>query len=224
LVIGGTAGLGRFIAQRAADRGDNVIIAGRDADRAASVAKELGETVQGLGVDLAQPHTLADSLSPVPAIDGLVITASPLKPNSLDTFDLQDAITGVTTKLVGYAETIRALRDRLTPAASVVLFGGVAKDRPYPGSTVITTFNGGITALVKTLAVEMAPHRVNALHPALVGDSPRWLGTDLAALTARTPIGRLVTMEDVADATEFLLRNGGINAHDLVVDGGILTR
>jgi NAD(P)-dependent dehydrogenase (short-subunit alcohol dehydrogenase family) len=39
---------------------------------------------------------------------------------------------------------------------------------------------------------------------------------------ARTPIGRLVTMEEVADATEFLLRNGGMNGHELNVDGGWL--
>ncbi|WP_455908095.1 hypothetical protein [Streptomyces chartreusis] len=60
------------------------------------------------------------------------------------------------------------------PGASVVLFGGLAKERPYPGSTVVTTFSAGITGLVKTLAVEMAPHRVNALHPGLIGDSPKW--------------------------------------------------
>lgn len=224
LIIGGTNGLGRFIAQRATDRGDNVIVAGRDADRAAAVAKELGDTVLGLGVDLAHPHAIAGSLAAVPAVDGLVITASHQKPNTLDALDLHDAITAVTTKLVGYAEAVRALRDRFTPAASVVLFGGLAKERPYPGSTMVTTFNAGITGLIKTLAIEMAPHRVNALHPALVGDSPRWRDADLAAPTARTPIGRLVTMDEIADATDFLLRNGGVNAHDLFVDGGFLAR
>lgn len=50
-----------------------------------------------------------------------------------------------------------------------MLFGGLAKDRPYPGSTIVTAFNQGITGLVKTLAVEIAPHRVNAVHPGVVG-------------------------------------------------------
>ena len=40
---------------------------------------------------------------------------------------------------------------------------------------------------------------------------------------ARTPIGRLVTMDEVADATEFLLRNKGSNAHDLHLDSGLIT-
>lgn len=224
LIIGGTGGLGRFIAQRAVDRGDDVVIAGRDAHRAASVAKELGDTVLGLGVDLTRPRTIADSLAAVPVLDGLVITASHQKPNTLQAFDVDDAVAAVTAKLVGYAEAVRVLRDRFSPAASVVLFGGLAKERPYPGSTMVTTVNGGVTGLVKTLAVEVAPHRVNALHPALVGDSPRWRDTDLAAPIARTPIGRLVTMDEVADATDFLLRNGGVNAQDLFIDGGFLAR
>lgn len=103
-----------------------------------------------------------------------------------------------------------------------MLFGGLAKDRPYPGSTMVTTFNGGVSGLVKTLAVEIAPHRVNALHPGVVGDSPKWRDVVAHPHVARTPIGRLVTMEEVAEATEFLLGNAGVNGHDLVVDGGVL--
>jgi NAD(P)-dependent dehydrogenase (short-subunit alcohol dehydrogenase family) len=123
---------------------------------------------------------------------------------------------------VGYTETVRALRDRFTPAASVVLFGGLAKERPYPGSTMVTAFNGGITGLVKTLAIEIAPHRVNAIHPGVVGDSPKWRDVPDHPHVPRTPIGRLVTTTEIVDATDFLLRNTGVNAHDLFVDGGLL--
>ncbi|RSM58049.1 KR domain-containing protein [Kibdelosporangium aridum] len=224
MIIGGTDGLGRFIAQRNADRGDTVVIAGRDAARAEAVAKEIGPTTTGIGLDLARPETIAASAAAVPSIDHLVITASHQRPNTLQNFDIAEAVTAVTTKLVGYAEAVRVLRERFTPAASVVLFGGLAKERPYPGSTIITTFNSAITGLVKTLAVEIAPHRVNALHPGLVGDSPRWRDADLTQQAERTPIGRLVTMGEISDATDFLLRNGGINGHDLFVDGGFLTR
>jgi NAD(P)-dependent dehydrogenase (short-subunit alcohol dehydrogenase family) len=86
---------------------------------------------------------------------------------------------------------------------------------------MVTTFNGGVSALVRTLAVEIAPHRVNALHPGVVGDSPKWRHVANHPHIARTPIGRLVTMAEVADATEFLLRNAGVNAFDLHVDGGM---
>jgi len=79
-----------------------------------------------------------------------------------------------------------------------------------------------VSGLIKTLAIEIAPHRVNALHPGVVGDSPKWRDVPEHPHIPRTPIGRLVTMDEVADATEFLLGNAGVNAHDLFVDGGVL--
>ena len=58
---------------------------------------------------------------------------------------------------------------------------------------MVTTHNGGISGLVKTLAVEIAPHRVNALHPGVVGDSPRWRDVPGHPAIGRTPTKRLVT-------------------------------
>jgi NAD(P)-dependent dehydrogenase (short-subunit alcohol dehydrogenase family) len=95
-------------------------------------------------------------------------------------------------------------------------------NRPYPGSTTVSSINGGVVGMVHTLAAELGPIRVNALHPGLVGDSPKWRGVANHPHVTRTPIGRLVTMDEIADATEFLLRNSGVNAHDLFVDGGLL--
>ena len=152
----------------------------------------------------------------------MVITAIGQFPNSLKAFNITEAIASITVKLVGYTETVRVLHSRLAPGGSVVLFGGVAKDRPYPGSTMVTTFNGGISGLVKTLAVEIAPHRVNAIHPGVVGDSPKWRDVPDHPAIRRTPIARLVTVDEIVDATEFLLRNSGINAHELDVNGGTL--
>jgi NAD(P)-dependent dehydrogenase (short-subunit alcohol dehydrogenase family) len=222
VIVGGSSGLGRVIAQRLAARGEHVILTGLDAAKAAAVAADVGHGAIGLGVDLARPETIEVALADVGEVDHLVITAIDQKPNSLRDFDLTAATRAVTIKLVGYTETVRTLRPRFRPGCSVVLFGGLAKDRPYPGSTMVTTFNGGVSGLVRTLAVELAPHRVNALHPGVVGDSPKWREVKNHHHIARTPIGRLVTMDEVADATEFLLRNGGMNGQNLIVDGGVL--
>jgi NAD(P)-dependent dehydrogenase (short-subunit alcohol dehydrogenase family) len=222
IVVGGSGGLGRVIAQHFADRGDEVVVTSRDKARADAVAAEIGGTTRGLALDLAHPDTLEASLGEVATVDNLVITAVSQFPNTLAKFDTAEAIKALTVKLVGYAETVRVLHDRLSPGAAVVLFGGLAKERPYPGSTMVTTFNAGLTGLTRTLAVEIAPHRVNALHPGLIGDSPKWRDVPDLPHAARTPIGRLVTMAEVADATDFLLRNAGINAHDLHLDGGLM--
>jgi NAD(P)-dependent dehydrogenase (short-subunit alcohol dehydrogenase family) len=222
LVVGGSSGLGRFIAERFAERGDDVIITSRDPARAQDVAAEIGVATRGLALDLAQPATIAAALAGIDAVDNLVLTAFAPTPITLHGFNVTDAIAAITVKLVGYTEVVRCLHSRLGEDAAVVLFGGLAKDRPYPGSTMVTTNNGGVSALAKTLTVEIAPHRVNALHPGVVGDSPRWRDVPDHPAAGRTPTKRLVTMADVADATEFLLRNPGVNGHDLNLDGGMI--
>jgi NAD(P)-dependent dehydrogenase (short-subunit alcohol dehydrogenase family) len=104
-------------------------------------------------------------------------------------------------------------------------FRASAKTGLAQGSTTITTINGAISGLVRTLAVELAPVRVNALHPGVVGDSPEWAAKPagvLDALVARTPTGRLASMDDVAGAALFLLENPAVNGVNLEVDGGWL--
>ena len=223
LVVGGSHGIGRLIAERAAGRGDTVVVTSRDKGRAQAVAAEIGGAVTGIALDLAAPTTIEAALAEITVVDHLVITAIEQTVQSIGAFDVADAINSVTIKLVGYAETVRVLTDRFGPDASVVLFGGLAKERPYPGSTMVTTINAGVTGLMRTLAKEITPVRVNALHSGVVGDSPKWSQVqDTHPAVARTPLGRLVTMDEVADATEFLLRNGGMNGHDLNIDGGWL--
>jgi NAD(P)-dependent dehydrogenase (short-subunit alcohol dehydrogenase family) len=98
----------------------------------------------------------------------------------------------------------------------------MAKERPYPGSTTVTTINGGVVGLTRTLVEELRPRRVNSIHPGIVGDSPYWVDKPAALerTIAATPIGRLATMADIVGATVFLLENPAVNGVDLIVDGG----
>jgi NAD(P)-dependent dehydrogenase (short-subunit alcohol dehydrogenase family) len=154
-----------------------------------------------------------------------VIAAIERDENTVRDYDVESALRLVTLKLVGYTEVVHALAPRLAADASIVLFGGLAKERPYPGSTTVTTVNGAVSSLVRTLALELAPVRVNAIHPGVVGDSPAWSGkpaTVLENLVSRTPCGRLATMDDIAHAVLFLLDNPAVNGVNLDVDGGWL--
>jgi NAD(P)-dependent dehydrogenase (short-subunit alcohol dehydrogenase family) len=223
VVVGGTQGLGRELAQAYADEGREVVVTGRDQSRAEEAAKEVGGRTRGIGFDLAEPHTIAAALADVGAVDHLVLAAIERDSNSIAEYDIQGALRLVTLKLVGYAEVIHALQAGLGEDSSILIFGGLARDRPYPGSTTVTTVNGGVTSMVRTLVIELAPIRVNALHPAIVGDSPQWRDMPderRQALVVRTPIGRLVTMAEVISACRFLLENQAINGINLSVDGG----
>lgn len=223
VVVGGTQGLGRELAQSYAGEGRDVVVTGRDQARAETAAGEIGGSTRGIGFDLAEPQTIAERLADVGDVDYVVLAAIERDTNSVADYDIAGALRLVTLKLVGYTEVVHSLLPRLRPDAAILIFGGLARDRPYPGSTTVTTVNGAVTSLVRTLVVELAPRRVNALHPAIVGDSPQWIGMPperREALEQRTPIGRLVTMEEVVGASRFLLENQAINGINLSVDGG----
>jgi NAD(P)-dependent dehydrogenase (short-subunit alcohol dehydrogenase family) len=223
VVVGGTSGIGRELARVRAERGDEVVLTGRDADRADAVAKEIG--ARGLALDLSRPRELAGALSDVGRVDHLVLAGISRDENRATEYDITAALRLVTLKLVGYTEVVHRLRPQMHDDSAIVLFGGQAKERPYPGATTVATVNAGVRGLVNTLAVELAPVRVNAVHPGVVGDSPYWRDKPeevLAGLRARTPTGRLATMADVVDAVDFLLHNRSVNAVELSVDGGWL--
>ena len=220
LIVGGTSGLGREIASHYLGQGSPVIVTGRDQERSAEVASELGEGARGLGFDLAKPDSIAPALADVGPISRLVITAILRDNNPIAEYNTSSALDLVTMKMVGYTETIHALLPNFSDDTSVVLFGGLAKERPYPGAITVATVNGGISTMINDLVVELAPIRFNAIHPGIVGDSPYWEGKDLQGFVDRTPTGKLATMADVVDATVFLLENPAINGVNLYIDGG----
>jgi NAD(P)-dependent dehydrogenase (short-subunit alcohol dehydrogenase family) len=225
VVIGGSSGIGLEVARARAARGDEVVLTSRDRDRAVEVATSLEGDVSGLALDLNDPHGLAEALSGIGAVDRLVVAAIERDQNAIATYDVDRATKLAVLKLVGYTEVVHALLPRMGEESAVVLFGGRAKDRPYPGSITVSTVNGGVVGLVNALAFEMAPIRVNALHPGIVGDSPFWSGKPEAVLdgyVSRTPTRRLASMADIVGAVEFLLENRGVNATNLYVDGGWL--
>jgi len=225
VVIGGTSGIGLEVARDRAARGDEVVLTGRDADRATEVAASVGESVFGIAVDLNETQGLAGALADVGEVDRLVVAAIERDQNTIAEYDVDRATRLAVLKLVGYTEVIHTLLPRMNPESSVVLFGGRAKDRPYPGSITVSTVNGGVVGMVNALALEMAPIRVNALHPGIVGDSPFWAGKPASVMdgyVSRTPTKRLASMADIVGAVDFLLENRSVNATNLYVDGGWL--
>jgi NAD(P)-dependent dehydrogenase (short-subunit alcohol dehydrogenase family) len=225
VVVGGTQGLGREVAQSYAQDGRDIVVTGREQTRADAAARELGGRTRGVGFDLAQPHSIADALAYVDDVQYLVLAAIERDVNKVNEYNVDAALRLVTLKLVGYTEVVHTLAPQMGDDSAILIFGGLARDRPYPGSTTVTTVNGGVTGLVRTLVIELAPRRVNCLHPAIVGDSPQWIDMPQErrdALVQRTPIGRLVTMAEVVQASRFLLENPAMNGINLPVDGGWL--
>jgi NAD(P)-dependent dehydrogenase (short-subunit alcohol dehydrogenase family) len=205
-----------------AAQGRDVVLTGQSRQNVDTAVAQVDGSVRGIAFDLAQPKAIAAAVADVGRVDRLALVAIDRDQNSVGDYDLDRAIRLVTLKLVGYTAVVSALRDRLADSSSVVLFGGMAKERPYPGSTTVTTVNGGVVGLTRTLVEELRPIRVNSIHPGVVGDSPYWAEKPAAIekYTSETPLGRLVRMDEIVDAVVFLLENSAVNGVDLIVDGG----
>jgi NAD(P)-dependent dehydrogenase (short-subunit alcohol dehydrogenase family) len=223
VIIGGTAGLGRDLAALCLDKGHRVVIAGRDETRCADIAAGLHHECEHVALDLSDPRSISGALAGIDSVRHVALVAIERDENTVRDYSIEDAIRLTTLKLVGYTEVVHQLLPRMSGDGSVVIYGGQAQARPYPGSTTVSTVNGGVLGMVRTLAVEAAPVRVNGIHPGVIGDSPYWAEKPegvLDPIAARTPIGRLVTMRELSEAALFLLENGAVNGVNLAADGG----
>lgn len=223
LVIGATSGIGEELARYLASRGERVTVTSRDAGRATKAAQALGSGHRGIALDLAKPAGIAAQLADIDTVHHLALVASERDRNSLADYDIAAASGALTAKLIGYTAVISALLPRFAENAAIVVLGGCARKASYPGSTSTGLQNGAVSAMVRTYARDLAPVRINGLHPGGVIDSPAWVGapdTFVEAIRARTSSGRLVRMRDVAHAAGFLFDNRGVNGTNLDVDGG----
>ena len=223
VIIGATNEMGKSIAAHYVSQGNRVVVTSRDGARANALATQLGGDTVPIVLDLAEPRSIAAALSGVDDVLHVVLMGIYRDDNKVREYNIEEAIKLVTLKLVGYTECIHVLHPKMRENASILIFGGLAKDQPYPGSTTITTVNGGVSTMINSLAIELSPIRVNAIHPGQVGDTPAWMSKPkevIDNLKSRTTMGRLVTIDEVTHAVVFLLENGGVNGVNLRVDGG----
>jgi len=104
LIVGGTHGLGLELAKHFAGKDHDVIVTGRDPQRAAAAAREIGDGTRGLGFDLAEPAQIAPALKDVGPVHHLVLAAIERDENKIREYDVSRALRLVTLKLVGYTE------------------------------------------------------------------------------------------------------------------------
>lgn len=228
VVIGGTRGLGLDIARAWADRGAAVTITGRDAANAEKVAAgSSAADIQGRGCDLNNWDSIRELFAGLHPVDHLILVALDRDHNVIDTFRPDDSATTSLMKNVGYATAVHHALPLFTPSASVVLFSGVTMWKPVPGSTTVSMANAGVIGLMRSLAVQIAPVRVNAITPGAIEGTEALTNIEAArpgaieALRARTAGNRLPTPSDIIAATFALTDNPGINGENLTVDGGM---
>lgn len=226
VIIGGTSGIGRAAAERAASRDAEVIVCGRSRERAEAVATEIGSGTRGTEANLADAESLRTLFDGLDRVDHLVITAADLEYEPFETMDPAIAERVMSTKLLGSFRAVQMALPKMPADGSVVLVSGLAVDRPGPGTSAVSATNGAIDALSRSLALEAAPIRVNAVSPG-VTDTPGWdfmpeaeRREFFASVGQSLPVGRVGRPEDSGDAIVFLMTAGFVTGEVLHVDGG----
>jgi NAD(P)-dependent dehydrogenase (short-subunit alcohol dehydrogenase family) len=225
VIVGGSSGMGFALAELLLEEGARVHLAGRSERKLAAARQRLGASVTTSRADVADEEDVRRLLAE--PVDHVVVTAADVNGaySPIESFPLDAARTVLGTKVIGpwlvakHAAAVMA-------TGSITFTSGIAAYRPSPGSSMLATANGALEALARTLAVELAPIRVNVVSPGWV-DTPIWddlAGPDknerLAAMAAKLPAGRVGRPADIAQAFRALLGNEFITGTTLHVEGG----
>ncbi|NKY27854.1 SDR family oxidoreductase [Nocardia gamkensis] len=227
VIVGGTSGIGLAAARRFASGGHDVVIAGRDAGRLEAALAELGENVTGRTVDARDEAELARFFTELGPIDHVVVTVTgppgttPFRELALD--HLREHVEG---KLLAHTAVVQAALPHLAQRGSITLVSAASAGGSMPTTAALAAVNSAVEAMVPVLAVELAPLRVNAVSPGVI-DTEWWSFLPDGAraevfdsIAAATPVGRVGTADDVAQAIEFLVGNSFTTGIVMRVDGG----
>ncbi|WP_136621685.1 MULTISPECIES: SDR family oxidoreductase [Mesorhizobium] len=230
LIVGGGSGMGLALARRCVEAGAEVIIAGRSEDRLQQARQELGnpDALEVAAADITREDRVAALFARIGGLDHIVSTAADIEGayQLLPELDLKAAHKVVESKLYGPLLLAKHGAPRLAATGSMTFVSGIAAYRPAARGSVVASVNAALEGLVRALAVELAPIRINAVSPGWV-DTTIWAQVagdrkheTLAAMAERLPVGRIGQPDDIADAIAFLIGNGFTTGTTLHVEGG----
>jgi NAD(P)-dependent dehydrogenase (short-subunit alcohol dehydrogenase family) len=230
VVVGGSSGMGLAVSAQLLRRHCDVLIVGRSRDKLDAAREQLGafgdpHLHQVDVTSEAQVQRFFEASGPV---DHVVCTAADIRGayELLPELSLDALDRAIRSKVVAPILLAKHGAARMPAHGSMTLTSGIAAYRPRPKGVAVAAINAALEGVVRAMAIELAPLRVNAVSPGWVR-TPIWndvAGADsetlLASMAERLPVGRVGTGDDIADAIVFLLGNGYTTGTVLHVDGG----
>lgn len=224
VITGGGSGIGLAIAELAAARGAEVVLLGRDKARLERAAAGIGAAASIRPLDVTDAADVVRAFAEIGAFDHLVTSAAGITIGAFAELDEAAYRDFYEVKFWGQYRAIKAALPYIAPTGSITLFSGYLYRKPQPGFSAFAAVNGAIEALVKALAVELAPLRINALAPGQVDTLGDIIGAEAnagrKAACAALPLGRIGTPAEAAHAALFLAENSFTTGTTLDVDGG----
>jgi NAD(P)-dependent dehydrogenase (short-subunit alcohol dehydrogenase family) len=230
VVIGGASGIGYAVAEAAIAEGAEVVVGSSQPANVQGAVERLGNRATGHPVNVKVEDEVAGFFDWTGPFDHLVFTAGDWggfrSPRPIAETDLDAAADAYAVRYWGALRAIKHGTGQMREGGSVVLTNGMIAHRPRKGTPISTAMAGGIEHLVRGLAVDLAPIRVNAVCPGAirtgVWDSipAETREVQFKAMTGRLPIPRIGEPAEVAEAYLYLLKAGYTTGQVLLVDGG----
>ena len=225
VVIGGSSGIGFETARLGRHAGANVILTARNADRIHRAGLELGASIAAFdATDFARLEKFFEELPAL--VDHVLVTCPGPYAAPLAEFDLQAARRSVDAQLLLPLLVARNAQSRISPEGTLLFTVCIDEDRPAVGVSLVSGLSAALTVLTRSLALEIAPVRVNSIAAAFV-DTPLSAAATGDQLNARReqlrttlPIGHVVSPVDIAALAIHIMTNSAITGASFVIDGG----
>src|ERR1700733_1958446 len=231
VIIGGSSGMGLAVARRCLAEGATVVIAGRSRERLEAARGELAcpDRLQAVTADIGNRAQIAALFEHAGTVRHLVVTAADVPYGPVTALTEDSLMRAVRSKLLGPFFAAQEAAPRMTAGTSMTFTSGIAASRPAPGGSLAAIVNGALESMVRALALELAPIRVNAVSPGWV-DTPLWdqLATPdakqarLSQMAARLPGNRLAGPADIAHAISYLIGDNYVTGTVLHAEGAQL--
>ncbi len=226
VVLGGSTGMGLATAKAAAAEGAQVVITGRSQEKLTAAIAQLPAGSQSAVLNVTNESGTRSLFEQLGHVDHIFITAGTVTLGAGLAADTEKLRPGMDTRFWGALYAAKYGAAQMKNGGSITLMSGVSAWRPRPGGSVGSASCGAIEAFGRSLALELAPIRVNTIAPGFI-DTPlidELIGERKQALVemqaARLPVKRIGTPEDIAEAVLFLMKNGFVTGITLTVDGG----
>jgi NAD(P)-dependent dehydrogenase (short-subunit alcohol dehydrogenase family) len=228
LIAGGSSGIGLAAARLLIRCGARVVVCGRDPSKLGAARKELGESAAVAVFDATRPEGRAQALEQIGSFDHLVLALSGGKgAGPFAAIAPADLRSGFDAKFWSHFSLAQESLPYLSRSGSITFVSAISARAANPGTAGLSAINSAIEGLVRPLAVELKPRRVNAVSPGVI-DTPWWnrLPEDqrretFAKFAMATPVARVGRPDDVAQAIVFLIGNSFMTGCVLECDGGL---
>lgn len=227
IVLGGTSGLGLAAAKAAAEEGAHITIVSSNQQRINLALKEMSAESIGYAVDLSQEATIKNFFSTTGRFDHLIYTAGEnIRLSVLQETELEQARQFFTLRYWGALAAVKYGSPLINQGGSICLTSGIASTRPGKGWALASSICGAMEGLVRALAVELAPIRVNSVVPGIVKTN---LWNSMTPVERENlyisvgnvlPLKRVGEAEDVAQTFLYLMKQQYGTGQNIIVDGG----